>query len=215
MMRNSDRLLLAIATLGLLVIALSAIGNRPVVAEAPKPVEVVNNPLVQAQQAGSWNVGINGQIQVGNAVTNPVPVRDVDHPVRQPVFFNCVATGDVACDLFTVPNGKMLVIEMFSGTIHLLGPGRLLSARVIVDSPNAQFLRNTFAVPVSTGPDASGNPAFVFSQPVRVYAEEGSTVTGSASVVPVFGQVSAGYSVSGYLVDCGPARIGQIGCPVP
>src|SRR5215510_10186376 len=56
-------------------------------------VNVVNTPTVNAQQSGTWNVGINGTPVVGLDAGNntvkidssiPASVRDVDNPARQP-----------------------------------------------------------------------------------------------------------------------------------
>ena len=53
-------------------------------------------------------------VSVINTPAEPVPMRDVDNPARQP--FHLQMFGDN--NSFTVPAGKRLVIEFVSGRIH-------------------------------------------------------------------------------------------------
>lgn len=87
-------------------------------------VNVVNTPLVDANQIGTWNVGVT------NNATNPVPMRDLNNPARQPFqHVDVISIPDDEAEglaTFTVPKGHLLVIESIflhafpiqSGTQH-------------------------------------------------------------------------------------------------
>src|SRR5688572_28585510 len=88
-------------------------------------VHVVNTPTANAEQSGTWSVGITGtsSVNVVNPSHSPVLGRDVDHPVRQPFQRSVVidfATGQgTATAQFTVPANKRLVVEYVSAQIIL------------------------------------------------------------------------------------------------
>ena len=100
-------------------------------------VNVVNTPTVNAQQSGTWNVGISGTPVVGldaanntvkfdatnNTVkidtTNPLPVRDVDNAARHPyAFYEAVSFSGNSLVVVSIspliPANKRLVIEQIS-----------------------------------------------------------------------------------------------------
>jgi hypothetical protein len=119
---------------GMATIAMSHSGRGTTATSSSAPasqtqnVNVVNTPTVNAQQSGSWSVGISGTPVVGlsadnNIVkvdtTNPLATRDVDNPSRQAFqhqFDNLfIANGNYAVQsTYSVPAGKRLVIQEVS-----------------------------------------------------------------------------------------------------
>jgi len=94
-------------------------------AEEPKPVTVVNSPIVQAQQSGPWTVAVQGGVSLapGNLVgIDPTQnlVRLVAPPAIQPFQKSASLFIDYPDDAwqttFSVPAGKLLVIEYVSGS---------------------------------------------------------------------------------------------------
>ena len=83
-------------------------------------VNVGNTPTVNLASGSS--VGLdpsNNTVQLGNTMANPVPVRDVDNPARQPFqkgtfYFLNDGESSKGTTLFFVPFGKRLVIEQVS-----------------------------------------------------------------------------------------------------
>jgi hypothetical protein len=156
---------------------------------------------VQAQQSGSWDVGITGTptFQVGNVANNPVLGRDVDNPARQP-FTNVVSDNHS----FTVPPGKRLVIEYVSGGGFIstgqkfLEVGFLFTALIDGDRAGVQH----HFVPVFTGTQNTGTNLFdiyAVSQQTRIYVEPGGLVEGFLEKTS--GVAGVSFTVSGYLVD--------------
>ena len=86
----------------------------------PVPVSLQGEAglTVQAQQSGSWNVGISGTptVTVANSAQSPLFVRDVDAPGRNPfqTSQNILFTTVSGTAFFTVPDGKVTVIEHVS-----------------------------------------------------------------------------------------------------
>ena len=91
----------------------------------PSNVNVVNTP----------------NVNVVNPTTQPVPVRDVDNPARQPFQVQVVGdfadgastTGDIP--ITTVPAGKLLVIEYVSLFGSMLTGQQLVRARLQTGNP--------------------------------------------------------------------------------
>jgi hypothetical protein len=178
-------------------------------------VNVVNNPPVQAQQSGSWTVGVNGAVQVSNPATNPLFVRDLDKAARTAFLETCSIAVDfsglVQCDVTVVPPGKVLVVEMYSGSVSAVG----VTAAVRLTLLQFQSTGVLGPVPViHTVPvlmSTSGSTrTFVFSQVARAYLPAGTDVKAQVHTVFATSQ-SATFSVYGYLVDCGSGP----GCPIP
>lgn len=207
MTKNLQRWSLTAATLTLLGLIVSMTGAGPATAENPKPVVVVNDPLVQAQQSGSWNVGINGAIQVGNSASSPVPVRDVENPAREPfsASLNCSNTISNGCaGSVSVPAGKRMVVEFVSGRVSV-GSGNELTSVLIVTGGKEHFLlaHKSPATPTS-------GTRFDVSQPLRLYSDPGGDVSLHVEISGIGASTLIG-RISGYLVDCGPGT----GCPIP
>jgi hypothetical protein len=87
-----------------------------------------NTQTVNAQQIGSWTVGIDGLrngVQVVNSVENPVPVTVVGGPFRQPfqktISLSIFAGGPSSSTetSYAVPDGKRFVIENISASAEI------------------------------------------------------------------------------------------------
>ncbi len=178
-MKPLQRLIPTAAVLSGVGLLMSMMGANPVAAQHPKPVKVVLT-------------------------------RDIDNPARTAFFATCFAGSDVGgtaqCTLTTVPPGKLLVVEMFSGIGGPGDPGGVVSLSLLeFDVPGFLGLEpQVAAVPVSTG-----GGQFVFSQIARAYLPMGTEVR--ALMVTTTGPSGAQFTVFGYLVDCGPGP----GCPIP
>ncbi|MGH9777052.1 MAG: hypothetical protein ACRD5I_01450 [Candidatus Acidiferrales bacterium] len=179
---------------------------------SPLLVEVTNTPTVNAQQSGSWHVGIDGQVEIGNPAGRPLPVRDVENPAHS-VFKAALActisiNEGICLDTFSVPGNKLLVIETLS---------------VITNSPAGSTPRATLEFQPPSGPaeehflpplqlwHSSGVDNHVLLSSVRLYAEPGSAVFFRLFRDPQPQVTLGGMKVTGYLVECGPGS----GCPIP
>jgi hypothetical protein len=175
----------------------------------PADVNVVNTPAVLAQQSGPWSVGIDSS---ANAVkidtTNPLPVRDVDNPARQPfVFFMAAALNHwfgtaPNIDLqFSVPAGKRLVIEQISIEADLTPTASQELRGAVRTSVGGSFYDYAF-VGTDSGQDGIFED-FIASSQMKSYADPGTAVQifvtrndtsgGSADKAEV--------NLSGYLID--------------
>lgn len=166
-------------------------------------VNVVNTPTVNAQQSGTWSVGITGtpSVQVVNLSDSPVLGRDVDHPARHPFQRGMVIefeTGQgIASAQFTVPANKRLVVEYVSAHINLTDG---VMSRFSVHTAAGDSTGTHYFAPMS-------HPLFpesyTISQQTRLYATPGSTVTVEAR--RTFNATSlpdTGFAtISGHLVD--------------
>ncbi len=143
---------------------------------------------------------IGSPMEIFNAVSHWVPVRDVDHPARAFVYVSPVTqtvhSSFVLTPMMTVPAGKTLVIEDVSG--HCDATIGIGYAYLVVK--NGNMITNSFF----PGSIAHGNASrWAFHALTRAY-------------VPAGGQVSLGFdgsvdnasqtlfcapSLSGYLVD--------------
>lgn len=170
-------------------------------------VNVANTPTVLAQQTGQWNVGLSGTptVQVGNASSSPVLVRDVDNPARQPFqreLDPLVAVGQfTASDLFTVPAGKRLVIEFATASITT-APGTKMWVRIqtrVNGSTNEHSL-----LPELQGPfAASGSDFLLAAQSMKIYADPNTQVVAVVNVLGGTANANTGAAVvmSGHLID--------------
>jgi hypothetical protein len=145
-------------------------------------------------------------VTVTNPVSNPVPVRDVENPARQPFqqeLFLSTPDGLLgANDQFTVPSGKRLVIEFVSFTMNW--PAGQLTTRAFINVCNASgnACPVSFYVPASfQATEFGGTDFFVASSPTRLYADPGSVVGVAVRRNVTAGTGLATVAVSGYLVD--------------
>jgi hypothetical protein len=220
-----SRVLFAAAALALIAVGFGTTPAGTAIAQTVKStlvevvnvpdVNVVNNPPVQAQQSGSWNVGVNGTVQVGNPATNPLFVRDADKAARTAFLETCSInvgfSGLVQCDVTVVPPGKVLVVEMYSGSVSVGGAAAIVR-QTLLEFQSTGVLGSVpvvHTVPVLMSTSGTTR-TFVFTQSARAYLPAGTDV--KAQVYSVFAtSQSATFSVYGYLVDCGSGP----GCPIP
>ncbi len=203
--------LLAIATIGRPHTGLGASGSDIRAAAAQtQNVNVVNTPTVQVGNFPvTTNVAVTGTPTVGldagnNTVkidtSNPVLVRDVDNPARQPfegstslvvVFGQTQALGH----FITVPAGKVLIVEHVSADALLAGNDRLVSLAIYGNGISH------YVVPNDAGMDNIGRHRFSVSQQVRFYFTEGVQVSCFAERADTNSQPGINVSLFGYFVD--------------
>jgi hypothetical protein len=134
-------------------------------------------------------------VQVANTASSPVPTVATDNPALQP--FAASAENSGLYNLFiAVPASKTLVIETMSlscgGSTAISGPAP--DVRLFVRTGGTQVLY-TFAPTL-----LFSNTELIVTQPLRAYADAGSSVEiGSGSVVPLGWTCYA--VVSGHLVN--------------
>lgn len=177
-------------------------------ADTNKDVRVINTPAEAVpvapqgttQIAGSVNIGNTPGVQIANE--NPIEVNDVSADVLEPFVagigegFQFVLIPDgalVGSDDFTVPEGKILVIEQVSGHLNLPSGQSPAVIDVRVDGGPGVFLS---AVLMS----ASEN-RYQFGGEVRLYAGSGETVEITVGRDDNNGQALYEYGLFGYLVN--------------
>lgn len=166
-------------------------------------VNVVNSPTVNAEQSGTWSVGITGtpSVQVVNPSDSPVLGRDVDHPARHPFQRGVVMdfeTGQgIATAQFTVPANKRLVVEYVSANITLTDG---VIFRFSVRTSAGDSTGTHYFAPMS---QPNFPESYTISQQTRLYASPGSTVTIEARrIVNATSLPDTGFAtISGHLVD--------------
>jgi hypothetical protein len=222
--------LAGIATVGVPKIARSAGGAAPttqtqnvrVVNTSSEPVPATVTPgngsiwNVNAQQSGPWNVGIDASANTVKVdPTNPLPVRDMDNPARQPFTASFEASFErgridaiAAPHISVVPAGKRLVIENVSALVRL-PPGEKLVATEVSTIRNINH-NPVFNSGVWLGSNFQGTLGavedwFIASQAVRLYADSSEGGLGEVSLKFTragFGDdTHINATISGYLVD--------------
>ena len=143
-------------------------------------VSVTNTPTVQAQQGGTWTVGVNSW------ESNPVFVRHAGESARQPVqvagFVN-IDNGTFGTAnpliLYTVPDGKRLVIEWASVGANVPAGQRITSFTFSTTAGNTGQGHRLVVYDQGTTFNCSAH--FTASQQVRFYADPGTQVKGFAT----------------------------------
>src|SRR5262249_34116686 len=105
-------------------------------------------------------------------IASPLTVRDLDNPARQP-FVATMLSVNANTSFFTVPAGKLLVIEYVSGQGTLPAGEKLLSVRLQVTTQGSTVLHRF--LPAFTGTEVNGD-VFLVGQQTRLYADPASTV---------------------------------------
>jgi hypothetical protein len=177
----------------------------PVVAQGTTNVAVQNTPTVNSKQSGSWNVGITGTptVEVGNNTANPVLVRDVDRPERQPFQYQADVTleegfgGQSAA--IPVPQGKLLVIEHVSAFGTAPSDQRINTFSILTHVAPDNTYRAHFLQ--STKEDiGNGTNQYMVSQQLRLYADTPNAIV-SISRFGATGTATVRFVVSGYFVN--------------
>jgi hypothetical protein len=220
--------LMGVLTLVVIVtVSMPHIGRGASGANAPtsqtQNVNVVNTPTVNAQQSGTWNVGINGTPVVGldagnntikfdavnNTVkidtTNPLLVRDVDNAARQSFrksVFVSLPDGTSFAAInpgITPPTGKRLVIEAVSVSGNIPS-GQKYSCSLNITDEFAQVL---FDLDLALALQATFGPVDTYqgNTITRVYVENSDNVAFDVFRTAATGAAGMRVSFSGYFVD--------------
>jgi hypothetical protein len=218
--------LLAAAVALLIAQSLAFTNAGQALAEQIQQVLVVNtsaNPVPVALQ-GTPSVGLDPQhstVRVASSLIDPLEIRDVSDGLKAVVQASAdVSIGDGATEglatLYTVPEGKRLVIEQVSasGSIESQSvPDRnmLFAIETVAGGTSkwhALITSKDGAFSVVVSPEESTTFVyFTASQPMRVYADPGTKVYVHVRRSYIYGPMaSAGMTISGYLVDLPPSR---------
>jgi hypothetical protein len=177
-MNRSLRFLAVAASAGLAAVMLSLTSAGPALAQTFKPVMsfVINGP------------------------DNPVPVIDVGtSAVEEPIQRFVRTNGETS---FTVPDGKRLIIEFYSGTSSSLSPCMVSALRITTELSGEPQTHTLLPVPVLFN-DPSIVNAYTFSQQTRLYADPGTTVSFFLTTTPEMPDCGPSFRgvFSGHLID--------------
>jgi len=132
-----------------------------------------NQPSGQAGGTGTSNVVVT------NTPAQPVPVKEQNNPAFQPFQWQGqpgVSLGNnYTITTFTVPAGKRLVIEEISAQVYVSGAVTGEVPRLILGTQAGGAWVNTFT-PMTYAGNEGVSPTYAASQPLRMYADPGSTV---------------------------------------
>ena len=143
-------------------------------------------------------------VNVVNTVANPALVRDVGVPLRTPVQIsvNVLIHGPELSaeeEVYTVPEGKRLVIEHAALVCDTLDPGNAVRGSVLsnFEGLSSHPLDVNLQLPVD-------GPLFIVNHPMLAFARAGSTVRMSVRVDQPEGSPGSSFSalrgtLSGYL----------------
>jgi len=144
----------------------------------------------------------NGTVASPLGVASPLMVRDLDNPALQPIQASGLCTaqepnGGCAVEIYTVPEGKRLVIE-FVSMLAVVPSGQQASLD-IGTKVNGQF--SHFHIPYSQ-PALGGSAVAVtnIAQQLRIYADPGTTVGVNCASTSSKG-ATFDISFAGYLVN--------------
>ena len=205
-MNRVKNLLVVFLGIAALVAAVGIIIPRSTQGQAginSKDVNVVNTPTVQAQQSGSWTVGLAGTptVSVGSTADDPVWVRDVDD-ARQPylsqTFADFTAGAPTASGNFAaVPAGKRLVVEHVSVYGGIPSGQKLFALITRENNTNHAVVLH----PQANFPAFGGTDYFSASEDMKLYFEAGSVPGAFANRNFTTGSGNLIFAISGYLVD--------------
>lgn len=141
-------------------------------------------------------------VSIVNTAANPVPTREVAVG-REPVAEGqrILGLNQEHATIYTVPEGKQLVIEMVTVSISLRS-GLRPSANINLVSGGEGSQHAIATQPVATGED--GIVSYRGTHQVRFYADPGTRLTaflGFSPSDPDWDNRVAAFSFSGYLVD--------------
>ena len=173
-MKDFRRKLLAIAGVGLLVSIITLTNARRGEAQSPGPNVNIASPL-------------------------PLPVRAVENefqPVQAWATCSLPSQGSCAATLYTVPNGKRLVIEYFSAYAGTGSVGE--SFRAVLFNPAENVPVALPLIPPSI-PGAGGITSG--GQAVRMYVPANQVVRGNADRSGGSGTSSYFFTIVGHLVN--------------
>jgi hypothetical protein len=154
----------------------------------------------RAQGQGSNETQKTPNVTVVNRPTNPVPVRNVDGPTRQPVLTVLNGFDDTAGVIYAVPAGKLLVIEYLSARAKLPHDQGVAEAgcttRLLGVPPVSTYFESTHMA------SSSSQEFFISSKLVRLYAAAETHVSVFLKRLPqTTGTGQVLFTLHGYLVD--------------
>jgi hypothetical protein len=162
-------------------------------------VNIANMPTVGIHPSSNT-------VQVGNTTANPVLVRDANNPAFQPfqvsgaINLNDGVNAAAQSQPFTVGPGKRLVIEHISATGQLPSGQKFTSIQIF--NVGGGYGTNHYLTATMMGSVSGGTiDQFATSQPVRLYADPGTSVFAVAYRSEAAGQGGLFFTVSGYLVN--------------
>jgi hypothetical protein len=162
--------------------------------------------------AAGTQVGIDpasNTVNIGNTVANPVIVVNKNDPTKQTFQINegsliTLQSGSLQSvrNLFTVPAGKRLIIEHYSGFAALLPTEDQVPFFAVGSSNNFGSFLNHYLVANLQGTIPGFEKIYTVSQPMRLYIEPGeSLVTTVGRIGSNAGTASFRFTISGYFVD--------------
>jgi hypothetical protein len=148
-------------------------------------------------------------VTVVNQPSNPVPVTDVNTPGLQRVQILIPLSPYPATISYTVPAGKVLVIEDVNLAVSLAQPNNLPYVRITqptaVEPPGS--LQPTY-LGTLIGVGTNGGPAYMVQYRTSVYFPAGAVLTVYWNVYPAgignieYGTIEAGHgAVCGHLIN--------------
>lgn len=151
------------------------------------------------------NVVNTPSVNVVNTASSPALVRDVGATVRTPVQIQInqfISFGETTSlrDVYTVPEGKRLVIEHVALKSDTLSVGNAVRGGLLI-----RFGGESFSHEFAVNPQPSVNgPLFVANHPMLVFADPGTRVQMEVEIDQAVGSDNGGFSglrgtFSGYL----------------
>ena len=165
----------------------------------------INVGQAVAAQTTSVNVVNTPDVNIVNLPSTPVPVREVNNPAIQPFqaagFYPFTGQGSGGViTLFTVPNGKRLVIEYATAQGQLPMGAKLQG---FITTTVGGVTAEHQLVMIDQGVLA-GSVVFAAAQPMRLYADPGTTVLADVGRDPFTGGGGVAVTISGYFIELGP-----------
>jgi len=203
-MKLVKQILVAASGLALLVVGLYAINGAPASAAATPSVQVVNAP--------SDPVPVAGVVRVRNNPANPL-TADIGNPVGAQCDQPFDAAGQAGCQITTVPEGQILVIEEITCGVSVLHNAPAWNLLLTMGSPKVPsdttpgLLNLNHRLGLTKGISIlDGSPQLDYyglTDQVRMYAAGGPAGSGGSTAVWVYAQV-------GELT----ANTGQLACAI-
>jgi hypothetical protein len=173
----------------------------------PVPTTALGTTLVAVRGTPTVNVA-SGTVRVGNSVTNPVEVRNVNDATslyEQRLVFNIDPGNQQNNGSFSnMPTGKRLVIEHISVSATVPSGQRITayftssittSVGGLGGGLNFLVMQLQGTYPLGTGPV----DVFTASQPMRIYTDSAPVLIGNRT--DIVGTATVDATISGYVVN--------------
>ena len=185
----------------LLATHVTGLGQNPKPSPAPVNVTVVNTPSQPVPVTGTVNVGnlggsplpVSGVLGVENAAGGSLLTRNLDSPTRQRVYHFFFGNPSS----YTVPDGKMLVIDYISG-LEVSAPTDPMPMMEIYNTPAPGV--SYFITPNSWIDDHFGSRHWVWATQTQMFFPAGSVSALPYTAISGSGRVE-NFAFNGYLVD--------------